>query len=54
MSGGPVGVAVVGAGVISDAYLKNLTSFPDVNVLGIADIDVPRAQAAAEKYNVPT
>lgn len=54
MSGGPVGVAVVGAGVISDAYLKNLTSFPDVNVVGIADIDVPRAQAAAEKYNVPT
>jgi len=50
---GPVGVAVIGAGVISDAYLKNLTSFPDVNVLGIADIDVPRAAAAAEKYGVP-
>jgi predicted dehydrogenase len=50
---GPVGVAVVGAGVISDAYLKNLTSFPDVNVVGIADIDVPRAKAAAEKYGVP-
>jgi len=51
---GPVGVAVVGAGVISDAYLKNLTSFPDVKVLGIADIDVPRAEAAAEKYGVAT
>jgi predicted dehydrogenase len=51
---GPVGVAVIGAGVISDAYLKNLTAFADVNVLGIADIDVPRAKAAAEKYGVPS
>lgn len=53
MSSGPVGVAVVGAGVISNEYLKNLTRFPDVRVLGIADIDTDRAREAARQYQVP-
>ncbi len=52
-TGGPVGVGVIGAGTISDAYLKNLTAFADINVVGVADIDVPRAEAAAKKYGVP-
>lgn len=50
---GPVGVGVIGAGVISGQYLDNLTVFPDVSVLFIADIDVERARAQAEKYGVP-
>ncbi|WP_423918763.1 Gfo/Idh/MocA family protein [Frigoribacterium sp. 2-23] len=50
---GPVGVGVIGAGVISDQYLGNLTQFPDLNVLFIADIDEARAAAQAEKWNVP-
>jgi predicted dehydrogenase len=50
---GPVGVGVIGAGVISDQYLGNLTKFPDVKVLFIADIDEPRAAAQAEKWGVP-
>jgi predicted dehydrogenase len=50
---GPVGVAIIGAGVISDQYLKNLTAFPDLRVVGVADIDVARAAAAAEKWGVP-
>ncbi|MDH2427471.1 Gfo/Idh/MocA family oxidoreductase [Sphaerisporangium sp. TRM90804] len=53
MSGGPVGVAVVGAGVISDAYLRNLTAFPDLRVLGVADLDTGRAAEAARKHGVP-
>ncbi|WP_163509936.1 Gfo/Idh/MocA family protein [Fodinicola acaciae] len=52
MSGGPVGVAVVGAGVISGQYLKNLTSFPDLRVVAIADIDTARARAVADEYGV--
>lgn len=46
---GPVGVGVVGAGVISDTYLENLTSFPDIRVVAIGDIrpDAARAKAAA-------
>ena len=49
---GPVGVGVIGAGVISDQYLSNLTVFPDVKVHFIADIDLPRAAAQAEKWGV--
>ncbi|HEV7812896.1 MAG TPA: Gfo/Idh/MocA family oxidoreductase [Leifsonia sp.] len=52
MSGGPVGVGVIGAGVISTEYLKNLTTFPDVEVRFVADIDEARAQAQAEAFGV--
>ncbi|MGP4112775.1 Gfo/Idh/MocA family protein [Streptomyces sp. 4N509B] len=51
--GGPVGVAVVGAGVISGAYLRTLRGFPDIAVLGVADLDVTRAKAAAHEHGVP-
>ena len=54
MSGsGPVGVGVIGAGVISTQYLENLTSFPDLDVRFIADIDEARAADQAEKHGVP-
>ena len=45
---GPVGVGIVGAGVISDTYLENLTSFPDVRVVAIGDLrpDAARSKAA--------
>ncbi|WP_150307119.1 Gfo/Idh/MocA family protein [Planctomonas psychrotolerans] len=49
----PVGVGLIGAGVISDTYLENLTSFPDLKVLFVADLDEPRAKAQAEKHGVP-
>ena len=50
---GPVGVGVIGAGFISSQYLDNLTTFPDLDVLFIADIDLDRATAQAETYGVP-
>jgi predicted dehydrogenase len=50
---GRVGVGVIGAGVISGEYLDNLTTFPDLDVLFVADLDVGRAKAQAEKYGVP-
>ncbi|WP_062214031.1 Gfo/Idh/MocA family protein [Streptomyces sp. NBRC 109706] len=53
MTTGPVGIAVVGAGVISDAYLKALTSFPDTRVLAVADLDTERAARVAAEYQVP-
>lgn len=49
---GPVGVALVGAGVISDQYLQTLTQFPDVRVVGIADLDVARAESQARAFGV--
>ena len=48
-----VGIGVIGAGVISDTYLENLASFPDVEVLIVGDIDTARAAAQAAKHGVP-
>jgi predicted dehydrogenase len=50
----PVGVAVVGCGFISSEYLGNLCSFADVKVVFCADIDVARAKAQAQAFNVPS
>ncbi|RLP75590.1 gfo/Idh/MocA family oxidoreductase [Mycetocola tolaasinivorans] len=50
---GRVGVAVIGAGTISDQYLTNLTAFPDVEVLVVADLFTERAAEQAAKYGVP-
>jgi len=52
-AGEPVGVAVVGCGTVSDTYLSNLTSFPDLRVLFCADLDLERAKAQAARYGVP-
>ncbi|WP_367137487.1 Gfo/Idh/MocA family protein [Saccharothrix sp. HUAS TT1] len=49
----PLGVGVVGAGTISDTYLANLTTFPDVRVLAVADLDPERAAAQAARHGVP-
>lgn len=48
-----VGVGIIGVGVISDTYLSNLSSFPDVEVLIVGDLLLDRAEAQAEKYGVP-
>jgi predicted dehydrogenase len=52
VSGGKVGVGVIGAGVISTQYLDNLTTFPDLEVRFVADIDLERAEAQAMKYGI--
>ncbi len=49
---GPVGIGVVGAGVISQTYLENLTSFPDVKVVAVGDLIPERARAKAEEHGV--
>jgi len=49
-----VGIGLIGAGVISDAYLDNLRMFPDVEVVIVGDLDADRARSQAEKYGVPS
>ncbi|WP_372451188.1 Gfo/Idh/MocA family protein [Nonomuraea rhizosphaerae] len=39
--------------MISAQYLRHLSTFPDVNVLGIADLDTARAATVAREYGVP-
>ena len=49
----PVSVGIIGAGVISDIYLSNLTTrFDNVRVAGIADLMADRASERAAKYGV--
>jgi len=49
---GPVGVGVIGAGVISKQYLDNLTVFPDLKVHVIADLFEDVAAARAKEYGI--
>jgi predicted dehydrogenase len=46
------GIGVIGAGVISDTYLANLSAFPDVEVLVVGDLDADRARSQADKHGV--
>jgi predicted dehydrogenase len=50
---GTIRVGIIGAGVISEIYLQNLsTEFAGVEVVGVADIIVERAEDRARKYGV--
>ncbi|WP_350280568.1 Gfo/Idh/MocA family oxidoreductase [Kribbella sp. HUAS MG21] len=49
-----VGVGVIGAGVISDAYIKSMQSFPDLKVVAIGDLRPEAAQAKAEQFGIDT
>src|SRR5262245_29702216 len=48
-----VTVGVVGCGNISSVYLKNMATYPHLKVLACADLDMERAKAQAERFNVP-
>jgi len=45
-------VGVLGAGVISNQYLSNLTTFPDLDVIFVADTDWDRARSQANEYGI--
>jgi predicted dehydrogenase len=49
---GPVTVGLIGAGDVSRQYLPTLLGYPDIEVRGLADLDVGRASAQAEAYGV--
>lgn len=49
----PVRVGVVGCGVISDAYLAGMGTFPILDVIAVADLDADRARSKAEAHAVP-
>ena len=47
-----MGVGVVGCGTISDEYLTTMGSFPDLRVVGLADLDRSRAVTQAARYGI--
>ncbi|MGO1946049.1 Gfo/Idh/MocA family protein [Brachybacterium alimentarium] len=52
-SSGPVGVGIIGAGVIAAQYLDQLTTYPDIEVRAIGDLRPEAAAARAAEYDVP-
>ena len=49
-----IGVGVIGCGVISDIYLKNMTGlFPVLDVRAAADVIPEKAAARADQYKIP-
>jgi predicted dehydrogenase len=49
---GPVGVGLIGTGMISNTYLENLTRFPDIDVVILGDLNTDLARSQAEKHGV--
>jgi predicted dehydrogenase len=47
-----MGVAVIGAGTISDQYLPDMVSYPDLDVRFVADVFTERARSQADTYGV--
>lgn len=50
---GPVGVGIIGAGVIASQYLDQLTTYPDVEVRALGDLRPDAAAERAQQYGVP-
>ncbi len=48
-----VGIGIIGCGNISGAYLKAMTSFPILDIRGIADLNSDLAAARAAEFKVP-
>ena len=47
-----VNVGIIGTGNISSIYLESPKKFEILNIVAVADIDLGRAQAQADKYGV--
>lgn len=48
----PVRVGIIGCGIISEGYLRNLRQFRDLEVVACADLEVAKAKARAEEFGV--
>ncbi len=49
---GPVGIGIVGTGVISGTYLENLSSFGDTRVVALGDLLPDVARARGEEFGI--
>ncbi|WP_136609333.1 Gfo/Idh/MocA family protein [Sinomonas albida] len=51
--GGPLRIVVVGAGSMGKAWLRTVSANSDVELVGIADLDLAAAEAAAAELGTP-
>ncbi|MBT4499755.1 MAG: Gfo/Idh/MocA family oxidoreductase, partial [Gemmatimonadetes bacterium] len=54
MAQNSVKVGVIGCGNISGAYLGISKIFPMLEIAAVSDIDMDRARAKAEEFDIPT
>ncbi|TQS69924.1 Gfo/Idh/MocA family oxidoreductase [Rhodobacteraceae bacterium] len=47
----PTGIGVIGCGVISDIYLRNIARFSQLALVGVADLDMEAARKRAHEHN---
>jgi predicted dehydrogenase len=50
MSQQKLGVAILGCGNIAHPYAENLSSYPEIELVGVADVDTARAEALAARF----
>src|SRR5690625_281290 len=48
-----VKIGIIGCGNISSVYMQNIPNFNHLSLAACADLDVNRARAQAEKYQIP-
>ena len=48
-----VKVGIIGCGAISNAYFKGCKTFPILEIVNCADLDVARAKAKADEFGIP-
>lgn len=53
MSNFPLGIGVIGCGVISEIYLKRCETFPQIKAVALADMNLDAAKKRGEQFNVP-
>ena len=46
-------IGIIGVGLIGKAHLRRYQQIPDVEIVALADIDVPEGQRVAETFNIP-
>lgn len=46
-----IGTAIIGCGNIADPYAASLSAYPEIDFIGVTDLDLQRAEALAEKYD---
>jgi predicted dehydrogenase len=46
-------IGIVGSGMISDHHLSAISRYPGTEIIGIADRDIARASAQAQRFSVP-
>ena len=49
---GKIKVGIIGCGNISSIYMENIPTFENLELVACADLDLNKAHAQAEKYQI--